>query len=297
MINGCQGMPNNNVFNTRIDNLPVHPNNALWMSNIDNGINGFDRGERLSGSTVLSTDPSVPMNFVYSPNPPGGTNFIFQPFPDRVSQSPEQRGRLRPILPGIDNHFPHHVSGHVSGAGELQYFQTGAYPFYPCDHFRAGVLYSLESNQIPGWVRMRRECPCARCWSTRRNCSRQQLVISMRFSTPSGSRSTPFHRERKVCLAGTDDPLQEAFAKVRRRARFRLDHHRQRNHYGFNYDRNGFKPVARRYPDHDRLSELHRHIRGFRWLIDGGVLCNFIGFALHDDAGYELSAYGTQDFG
>src|SRR5690348_3530238 len=87
VVNGCQAMPNNSVFNTRIDNVPVHPNNALWMSNIDKGVNGFGAGQRLSGSTVLSTDPSVPMNFVYSPNPPGGTNFIFQPFPDRVSQA------------------------------------------------------------------------------------------------------------------------------------------------------------------------------------------------------------------
>jgi uncharacterized protein (TIGR03790 family) len=61
-INGCQAFPNNSIFNTRIDNLPVHPNNALWMSNITPGANVFQAGQRISGSTVLSTGTVLPIN-------------------------------------------------------------------------------------------------------------------------------------------------------------------------------------------------------------------------------------------
>src|SRR5580698_1848029 len=31
---GCQVHPNNHIFNTRIDQLPVHPSNATWMRNL-----------------------------------------------------------------------------------------------------------------------------------------------------------------------------------------------------------------------------------------------------------------------
>ena len=150
VINGCQGTPNNSVFNTRIDSLPVHPNSALWMSNIDRGKNSFSAVMRLSGSTVLSTDPPVPMNFVYSPNPPGGTNFIFQPFPDRVSES---GAALAPpsFLPGIDNHFLTTYRDTCQEQENYQYFQAGVYPFYPAANSASGVLYSLLSNQVPGW--------------------------------------------------------------------------------------------------------------------------------------------------
>jgi hypothetical protein len=70
-VNGCQMMPNNSVFNTRIDSLPVHANNTLWMSNIDpGGSAGFGSGQLVNGSVVHSTDQAVGLNFDYSPNPP-----------------------------------------------------------------------------------------------------------------------------------------------------------------------------------------------------------------------------------
>jgi hypothetical protein len=150
VINGCQAFPNNSVFNTRVDNLPVHPNNALWMSNIDVAANSFGANERLNGSVVLSTDPSVPMNFVYSPNPPGGTNFIFQPFPDRVSEA-GAAWTAPGYIPGIDNHFLTTYRDTCQQQEAYKYYQTGAYSLYPASNSASGVVYSLESNELPGW--------------------------------------------------------------------------------------------------------------------------------------------------
>jgi hypothetical protein len=36
-LGGCQVLPANHVFNTRIDDLPVHPKSELWMSTKDHG--------------------------------------------------------------------------------------------------------------------------------------------------------------------------------------------------------------------------------------------------------------------
>jgi hypothetical protein len=153
VINGCQGMPNNSIFNTRIDSLPVHPNNTLWMSNVDTGMNylsGYAGGDRISGSTVLSTDPPLLMNFVYSPNPPGGTNFIFQPFPDRVSQA-GAAWTPPSNIPGVDNHFLTTYRDTCQEQDVYKLYQNGAYPPYPLSNSAAGVLYSLELNQLPSY--------------------------------------------------------------------------------------------------------------------------------------------------
>ena len=146
-VNGCQALPNNNIFNTRIDNLPVHPNSALWMSNIDVGSNVFSAGLRIAGSTVLSTDPSVPMNFVYTPQ--ANTNFIFQPFPDRVSQA-GAAWTAPSFMPSVDNHYFTTYRDTCQQQENYQYYQTGAYTFYPAANSASGIVYSLESNQLAG---------------------------------------------------------------------------------------------------------------------------------------------------
>ena len=47
VINGCQGLPNNSVINTRVDALAVHPKNRLWMSNVDPAYVLFTSGMRI----------------------------------------------------------------------------------------------------------------------------------------------------------------------------------------------------------------------------------------------------------
>lgn len=50
VLAGCPVMPNDSIFNTRIDNLPVNANNANWTSTTNTGTNGlgFDTGWGIS---------------------------------------------------------------------------------------------------------------------------------------------------------------------------------------------------------------------------------------------------------
>lgn len=58
VLAGCPVLPNDSIFNTRIDNLPVHPSSATWTSTTNTGTNGvvFDTGW---GTSVV--DNSLPL--------------------------------------------------------------------------------------------------------------------------------------------------------------------------------------------------------------------------------------------
>jgi len=58
ILAGCPVLPNDSVFNTRIDNLPVNPNNANWTNPVNSGTNGvgFDIAWGIS-----IADNSVPL--------------------------------------------------------------------------------------------------------------------------------------------------------------------------------------------------------------------------------------------
>lgn len=73
-FNGCMGLPSNNIFNTRVDNLPLDPSSTLWVANMtlytgNVGNGSFGTSQRLNGSVALSTDRPVGMQYNYSPNP------------------------------------------------------------------------------------------------------------------------------------------------------------------------------------------------------------------------------------
>lgn len=69
-INGCQSLPNNSVFNTKIDALPADTSSTLWINNTDGNYGaGIGSAFRAYGSVSNSTDQPVGMNYVYSPNP------------------------------------------------------------------------------------------------------------------------------------------------------------------------------------------------------------------------------------
>ena len=85
VLNGCQGTPNNSVFNTRVDALPLNPQSAIWFSNTDPGNIIYTAADRIHSSTVLSTDKSSRMSFAYTPQANGP--FIFVPFPYTVAES------------------------------------------------------------------------------------------------------------------------------------------------------------------------------------------------------------------
>jgi len=64
---GCQILPNDSVFNTKIDTMPVHPQSALWLSQNVAGSLSFDDGTTGSINVVDSSSPGQILNFMYTP--------------------------------------------------------------------------------------------------------------------------------------------------------------------------------------------------------------------------------------
>jgi hypothetical protein len=108
----------------------------------------FSAGQAITGSTVLSTDPAVPMNFVHTPT--ANANFIFQPFPDRVSQA---GAAFTPpgFMHDVDDHYLTTYRDTCQQQENYQYYQAGAYAAFPASDSAAGLQYSLEGHQLPGW--------------------------------------------------------------------------------------------------------------------------------------------------
>jgi hypothetical protein len=61
---GCQAMPNDAVYNTRIDNLPVESRSATWTANM--GTNGIGFGTTWGTNIADSTTPVKNMSFYYT---------------------------------------------------------------------------------------------------------------------------------------------------------------------------------------------------------------------------------------
>jgi hypothetical protein len=149
VINGCQGTPNNSVFNTRIDALPVHANSAVWMSNMDANSLYYSGGERIHGSTVLSTDPSMKMSFLYTPETNGP--YIYVPFPHTVAESGTDipGGLLGP--PGRDEHILTTYRDTCKQQEVYQLYQSNLSTSNPGGNSQSGVIYSLTNFAHPGY--------------------------------------------------------------------------------------------------------------------------------------------------
>lgn len=69
-IGGCQLLPNTHVYNTPIDNLPVHPNSAKWIADSKSGLGGaaikFSPAFPVTYKT--NADPQTWMRFAYTPD-------------------------------------------------------------------------------------------------------------------------------------------------------------------------------------------------------------------------------------
>ncbi len=66
MLAGCPVLPNDSVFNTRIDNLPVNTNSANWTSSANIGTNGLGFDSGWGTSIVDNTIPLTNEVFYYT---------------------------------------------------------------------------------------------------------------------------------------------------------------------------------------------------------------------------------------
>jgi hypothetical protein len=66
VLAGCPVLPNDSVFNTRIDNLPINVNNANWTSTANTGTNGLSFDTAWGTSIVDNTVPLTNEVFYYT---------------------------------------------------------------------------------------------------------------------------------------------------------------------------------------------------------------------------------------
>jgi Malectin domain len=74
---GCQVLPNNHVFNTKVDSLPLDAHSASWVASANSGKINY-----ISSFQMNYADSSTPiknLSFVYTPEHNGG--FLIPPYP------------------------------------------------------------------------------------------------------------------------------------------------------------------------------------------------------------------------
>lgn len=65
-VNGCQANPNDHIFSTPIDALPVHANSATWIASLNK--QGMDYETAWGVSTFDQNTPTPTLTFNYTPN-------------------------------------------------------------------------------------------------------------------------------------------------------------------------------------------------------------------------------------
>jgi Malectin domain len=80
---GCQLLPNDHIYNTRIDSLPVNSNSAAWIAGA--GTVPFSYGPAWNVNYVDSSTPTQNMVFLYTPANNG--SFVIPQYPKARSQS------------------------------------------------------------------------------------------------------------------------------------------------------------------------------------------------------------------
>lgn len=103
-LGGCQLLPNDHVFNTRIDKLPVHAKSDVWM-------NGRDpAGKSAAEGSVNYLPPAFPVNLITSALPAEKMVFAYTPQHNglfRIPPMPDlkvESGYYTPPFANIDRH-------------------------------------------------------------------------------------------------------------------------------------------------------------------------------------------------
>jgi hypothetical protein len=117
-VGGYQLLPNNHIFNTRVDSLPVNANSATWIA--------------ASGSITFNYLPSFPLNYANGSTPTESEVFAYTPANDGTFQIPAfpyariESGWLNARQYNIFN-ADHHLIVIDSATGNLQEM----YQYYP----------------------------------------------------------------------------------------------------------------------------------------------------------------------
>ena len=142
---GFQVLPNNHIFNTRVDSLPVNPHSAAWIAG--------------AGTVAVNYLPSFPINYIDDTTPTAVQHFYYSPGNDGVFQMPQypdakvEGGWFASNLLG-DKHWPSIDT--TNGIFQEMYQSLISAPagqpvFSPCPTCTAdsGVRYASSTYDLP----------------------------------------------------------------------------------------------------------------------------------------------------
>ncbi len=138
---GFQVLPNNHIFNTRIDSLPVNSNSVAWIGG--------------AGTVPLSYSPSAPINYVNGSTPTQKMAFYYTPTNNGLFEIPPypdariETGWNFPPFAGADRHFM--AIDTTSGTFQemYNYYSPGANTSCPTCTSQSGVRYLNSTYALP----------------------------------------------------------------------------------------------------------------------------------------------------
>ena len=142
-LGGCQLLPNNHIFNTRIDHLPVHAKSQLWMAAANTGSVHYLPAFPLN--TITSALEPTQMVFAYT----AVNNGLF-----RVPSMPGlkmESGWYTPYFSNYDRHIVAIETDTCIVQEMYNFYPVGANTYNPCPqcNSQSGVRYSNTSYDLP----------------------------------------------------------------------------------------------------------------------------------------------------
>jgi hypothetical protein len=141
-LGGCSLFPKNNVWNTRIDKLPVDKNSSAYISSV-----GADIGLHADFGSGLYEGQPIGIPFVVVPANQVGVNVTFG-YDDESDHAPYPIPSNAPIEGGSSSKGDRHIL--IVREGECKLYEVGnAYP-NPDGSWRvgAGAIWDLNSNAL-----------------------------------------------------------------------------------------------------------------------------------------------------
>ena len=141
-LGGCQLLPNNHIYNTRIDNLPVHPSSAIWLTVAHTGSINY-----LASFPLNSVDASTPVqNMVFAYTPKNNGPFEIPPYPNIRMES----GWFTPPFGGMDRHIFAVDTGTCIFQEMYNYYPAGTNTYNNCPACtsQSGVRYAGTNYQL-----------------------------------------------------------------------------------------------------------------------------------------------------
>ena len=138
---GCQLLPNNHVFNTRIDSLPTSPNSQTWIDKANSG--------------YLFYTPAFPINYADGNSPVQNLHFLYTPLNDGAFVVPAypdvrvQSGYFALLSDNFDKHLFVMTPTNCALQETYNLYAAGYNPQCPTCTAQSGLMYPSLTYDLP----------------------------------------------------------------------------------------------------------------------------------------------------